>query len=475
VDVAEHFRTILQNWWRILVVSVLVAATVYVADASRSKQYAATAELQVTSGRASVGQASADDTNFLTQTYSTLGESVPVVATAVAKSGLKIDTTTARGRISVSQENNTGFLRVRATGPSPREAVALARGESQALTDAVANQQDAQRLSTLAPLNAAIAKYTAQISSLPQNSPQIPSLTQSLAAAQSAVAQAEVQPRNRLDVVSPAVAGTSPVSPRPLRDSLLALAVAFVIVGELWVVVRAVGDRFSSTDDSADIMKLAGLPVLARIPKGSDADTVEAFRILRTNLMFLEGAGKPRTLAVVSANPDAGKTFVAIHLAESAAALDEKVVLIDADLRKPAVHERLGVVRAPGLSAVLQGADIASTLRRNGTSPFLRILPSGAPVSDPSGVLGARAFRQVLDGLRAVRLVVVDTPPGALFADAMAVASQCDATIFVLDMKTSRKRAVKATIESLERGGANIVGLVVNRAATPRPTSYYGN
>jgi capsular exopolysaccharide synthesis family protein len=475
VDVAEHFRTILQNWWRILVVSALIAATVYVADASRAKQYAATAELQVTSGRASVGQASNDDTNFLTATYSTLGKTAPVVATAVAKSGLKLDTGTAGRRISVGQENNTGFLKVRATGPSPADAAALARGESQALTDAVRNQQDAAKNADLADLLAAMAKAERDLATLPPTSPQITALQQSLQAATTARYAREAQPSNRIDVVSPAVAGSSPVAPKPLRDSLLALAVAFVIVSELWVVVRAVGDRFSATDDSADIMKLAGLPVLARIPKGSDADTVEAFRILRTNLMFLEGAGKPRTLAVVSANPDAGKTFVAIHLAESAAALDEKVVLIDADLRKPAVHERLGVVRAPGLSAVLQGADISSTLRRNSSSPFLRILPSGAPVSDPSGVLGARAFRQVLDGLRAVRLVVVDTPPGALFADAMAVASQCDATIFVLDMKTSRKRAVRATIDSLERGGANIVGLVVNRAATPRQTSYYGN
>ncbi len=455
--------------------AVLVAATVYVADASRAKQYAATAELQVTSGRASVGQASNDDTNFLTATYSTLGQSLPVVATAVGNSKLTLDASTARSRISVSQEGSTGFLQVRATGPSPSDAAALARGESLALTDAVRNQQDAAKLADEAPLQASIAKTTAQLATLPSNSPQVPALQQALQTAITAIAQRDAQPSNRIDIVSPAVASSTPVSPRPLRDSLLALAVAFVIVSELWVVVRALGDRFSSTDDSADIMKLAGLPVLARIPKGSDADTVEAFRILRTNLMFLEGAGKPRTLAVVSANPDAGKTFVSIHLAESAAALDEKVVLIDADLRKPAVHERLGVVRAPGLSAVLQGADIASTLRRASSSPFLRILPSGAPVSDPSGVLGARAFRQVLDGLRAVRLVVVDTPPGALFADAMAVASQCDATIFVLDMKTSRKRAVKATIESLERGGANIVGIVVNRAATPRPTSYYGS
>jgi len=475
VDVAEHLRTILQNWWRILIVSVLVAATVYAVDASRAKTYSAKADLQVISGRASIGQATTDDTNFLTQTYAQLGESVPVVFQAVKESGLKIDPSAGLGRISVSQIGNIAFLRVTATGPSPAAARALARGATIALTSAVEDQQNTSTLADIAPLNAQIDQLTKQLASLPPGSPAAGSLNNALQAAQTALYNREAQPRNRIIVASPAVASSTPVSPRPTTDALLALVVSFVVIAELWVVARAVGDRFSASDDSADIMKVVGLPVLARIPKGSDADTIEAFRILRTNLMFLEGAGKPRTLAIVSANPDAGKTFVAIHLAESAAALDEKVVLVDADLRKPAIHERTGVVRAPGLSAVLQGADIASALRRNGSSPFLRILPSGTPVSDPSGVLGARAFRSVLDALRAVRLVVVDTPPGALFADAMAVASQCDATVFVLDTKTSRKRAVRSTIESLERGGANIVGVVVNRASTPRPTSYYGS
>jgi receptor protein-tyrosine kinase len=475
VDVAEHVRTILQNWWRILVVSVLVAATVYVADASRAKVYQATAELQVTSALAANGQATTDSTNFLTQTYAALGESVPVVVSARDKSGLKIGASEAASRLSVAQEPGIAFLKIKATGPSPRDATALARGESEALIDAVTTQQTNHQLQDVAALTANLNNLKAQLAALPANDPGRTALNDQISNAYTAIANRQSQAQDRIDVASPAVADSGPISPKPLRDSLLALVVAFVVIAELWVVVRAVGDRFAATDDSADIMKLLGLPVLARIPKGSDADTIEAFRILRTNLMFLEGAGKPRTLAVVSANPDAGKTFVAIHLAESAAALDEKVVLIDADLRKPAVHERLGVVRAPGLSAVLQGADIATALRRNGSSPFLRILPSGAPVGDPSGVLGARAFRQVLDGLRAVRLVVVDTPPGGLFADAMAVASQCDATIFVLDMKTSRKRAVRGTIESLERGGANIVGVVVNRAATPRSSSYYGS
>jgi Mrp family chromosome partitioning ATPase len=67
-----------------------------------------------------------------------------------------------------------------------------------------------------------------------------------------------------------------------------------------------------------------------------------------------------------------------------------------------------------------------------------------------------------------MRLVVVDTAPVSLFADAVAVASQCDATVFVLDMKSSRKRAVRTAIETLRRGGANVVGVVVNRAAVPR-------
>ncbi|MBV8951785.1 MAG: hypothetical protein JOZ99_12980, partial [Actinobacteria bacterium] len=200
MDVAEHFRTILQNWWRILVVSVLIAATVYVVDASRSKQYAASADLQVTSGRASVGQASADDTNFLTATYSTLGTSSPVVATAINNSGLKISNSEGRSRISVSQENSSGFLRVKATGPSPNEAVALARGESQALTDAVLNQQDAAKFQDLAQLQAFMSRTEATLKTLAANDPTVPGLNQALSLATSAYYQRQAQPTNRIDV-----------------------------------------------------------------------------------------------------------------------------------------------------------------------------------------------------------------------------------------------------------------------------------
>lgn len=474
MDVAEHVQTILHSWRRIVVLAVLFAFGVLVYNMVQPKKYAATAYLMVISARESTSDASTADTNFLVQTYVTMGQSVPVVAGAWKRSGLNIDFGTAAGRLSIDQVSGTAFIKVRATGPTPSDAVALARGESQSMVDTVRVTQAQQTFADVAGIQVSIDNLQKELSAIPPNDPRIAGMQADIAKAVQARFTRQAQASNRIEFTSPATASSNPIAPRPYRNAAIGLLIGLLVFAEGAVLLRLLSDRFSSTEDSDDIIELSGFPVLARIPEGSDADTLEAFRVLRTNLMFLEGAGKPRTLAVVSANPDAGKTFVAIHLAESAAALDERVVILDADLRDPTVHDRLGVPRAPGLSAVLQGADINSALRRNESSPFLRILPSGAPVNDPSGVLGARAFRQVLDELRAVRLVVVDTPAGEPFADAMAVASQCDATIFVIDMKSSRRRPVRATIESLERSGANIVGIVVNRATTARASRYYG-
>jgi len=143
-------------------------------------------------------------------------------------------------------------------------------------------------------------------------------------------------------------------------------------------------------------------------------------------------------------------------------------------MRGPRSTSARRVEREPGLREVLQGADVAASLRRVEGSSFLRVLPSGGATDDPSAVLGTRAFRHVLDALRAVRLVVVDTPPASLFSDATAVASQCDAAVFVIDVQTSRRREVRSALESLGQAGVNLVGVVINRSAkVPRASYYY--
>jgi polysaccharide biosynthesis transport protein len=475
MDLAAHFRIILQNWWRILLVALALAGLVFGVSFTKSDVYQAAELLQVNIGRLTTGgQTLQQDVVFFAQTYAQLGQTPSVVRKAVAGSGLKISASQGLSRVSAAEEGQLGFIRIKATGTTPRRAEQLARAVGQTTISTVADQQQQATFNDIAPLQLQRNELQQQIAAAPPGSQEQQTLQSELDSVKQAEADRRHQPTNSLFVIADARASKTPISPKPMRDALLAFLVALVVAAELSVAIHAVGDRFSGTDDSSEILRLTGLPLLAKIPRGSGTEVLEAFRVLRTNLMFLEGAGKPRTLAVVSANTGAGKTFTALHLAQSAAALDEKVVLVDGDLRKPAIHDRLHVARAPGLSAVLQGGDIASALRKTTESPFLRVLPSGAPVQDPSGVLGARAFRHVLDALRAVRLVVVDTPPGALFADAMAIASQCDATIFVIDLKSSRRQAVRGTLDSLERAGANLVGVVVNRTATVRRAAYYG-
>lgn len=473
MDLAAHFRIIAQSWMRIVVISILIATVVLLASATRPKQYQAKEVLVVTPGQVTGGQSQAQAAVFLAQSYARYADTPTVVHEAIKRSGLQIGTATATKRISASEVGGLGFLEVTATGPRPKDAKALTGSASQALQSTIRAQQAAALKSDLAPLTREQQQLRRLVSQLPAGDPAAASLEDQIRALSQAEATRRAQPQDRMSVVSTAIAGTNPISPKPTRDALLAFVVSLVVVSELTVLAHFAGDRFSRSEDTADVTHLTGLPVLAKIPRGSGLEVVEAFRVLRTNLMVLEGAGKPRTLAVVSANQAAGKTFTAVNLAKSAAGLDEKVVLVDADLRKPTVHERLGIPRAPGLSSVLQGGDLTAALRTVPDNLFLRVLPSGAPVQDASGVLGARALRHVLDALRAVRLVVVDTPPAGLFADAMAVASQCDATIFVLDIKTSRRRQVRQSLEALERAGANLVGVVVNRTNAPRRSSYY--
>ena len=392
---------------------------------------------------------------------------------ALRSSQLKISLSEMKSRVSASPSGDLGFVDITATAPNAREAELIARFVGKSLQATVKSIGDSKISVLTDPIRTDRSQIQQQLAG-PNLTPfQSADLQARLDQLSTAEAEALRTPVSSLSIFAPALADQDPVAPKPTRDAILGFLVALVAVSELTVLAHFVGDRFSGAEDSADVAALTGLPVIAKIPRGEGVEVIEAYRVLRTNLMVLEGAGKPRTVAIVSANAGAGKTFTATHLAESAAALEEKVVLVDADLRKPTVHERLGIPRAPGLSSVLQGGDLTAALTKVPDSAYLRVLPSGAAVIDASGMLGARSFRHVLDALRAVRLVIVDTPPAGLFADAMAVASQCDATIFVLDVKTSRRRAVRQSLEQLERAGANLVGVVINRATVQKTASYY--
>jgi polysaccharide biosynthesis transport protein len=475
VDLADHLRIVRSNWWKILLIAVIVGGLSYAYSRSQDKIYAADQLLSVASQDVTSSQAvDPNQVDFRAAFYAAVGNTPSIAASA--KRSQKLDSLSVDevlADISVSTTDTTGILEVNAHGRSAAEAVKISNGVTAALHQFVDAQQAAETKATRDNLNKRIdALQTALTSPEAVADPVLKQFIQTNLTTLNQTLLTLAPNGFQVTALTSPVPRIGPISPHPKKAGLLGFLVALVFVGEGLVVLRAFGDRFARTNDVEQITSFTGLPVLAMVPRGRGPDVVEAFRTLRTNLMFLEGAGRPRTIAIVSPNPGAGKSFSAVHLAESAVAVDATVVLIDADLRRPVLHSRLRCDREPGLSNALRGSDLQSTLHRVDGIPNLKLIPSGSAVNDTVGVLGGRAFRHVLDSLDSAELVIVDTPPGAVYADALAVAAQCDATLLVLDAKSTRRRAARTLIDSLERTGATLIGVVVNNAQVNRRDTY---
>lgn len=432
--------------------------------------------MSVTSGRATAGESvTKDDTLFLADTYAELAETRPVLADATGRAGLSISVATAAERLSTEASGEVGFVTISATGPSPEEASALAEGGAEALIDAVALQQEQILRDVLDPVEEEIAELGRQLAA-PDPGPTSEALQARYAALVASSTERRLQPTDRLTVVSPARPETAPVSPAPLRDATLALLAALVVNGELAVVLSAVNDRFSAEKEDLEATEVTGLPVLARVPGSGDDGMLEAFRTLRTNLMFMDSLDRMRTVAVVSVDPRAGKSFTSVNLARSAASIEVPVALVDADLRRPSIHEYLGLPVAPGLAELLSGSfDLAQVVKLSPHDAGLHVLTGGSPPADASRLVGSTELGKVFERLDWARLVVVDTPAGGLFADALAVASRCDAVLVVIDLATSKRRSVRNMVRQLEQVGAKPIGVVINRSEpVPRSSYYYG-
>jgi len=473
MELTAHFRVMWRRRWRVIIVSILIAGAVYALSSSRPPVYRAEALLAVRSARATTGDApSQEGTLFLARTYAELAKTRPVVSDGVRRSGLAISTGAALQRIDVNASTDVGFVSVSATGATPGAAGRLAQGLSRALTATVERQEAATLAADVTPLRDEITRIEAELGSSPDNAPRRAAVEARYTALLSSVTERELRPANGVAVISPSRAGTAPISPAPFRDALLALIAALVVNAELAVLLEAMSDRFPRENLVEEVSRVTGLPVLAEVPSGDDIGVIEAFRSLRSNLMFMDTPGVLRTVAIVSVEPGAGKSYCAIHLASSAAELDLAVVLIDGDLRRPMIHERMDMKRTPGLSEVLRGAAVDSAVVYPRAYPKLGVLPAGSPADDPAGLVGGGLLRKLFHDLSA-QLVIVDTPAETLFSDAMTLALQCDVTIVVIDARSTHRRAVRRLVESLRRVNANPIGVVINRTDRLSRPSYY--
>lgn len=277
----------------------------------------------------------------------------------------------------------------------------------------------------------------------------------------------------KLSVVSPAEPPSFAVSPNTKMNLVFGL-VAGLIAGGLFVVFRA---RYSSRVDSADRLAAVGggVPVLASIP---DDDTVrqrtlvdfssgsggaaEAFRRLRSNIRFANVDSPPTIIAVTSCLPGEGKTSTSLNLAASYAEMGKRVIVVEADLRRPSISSILGIGTEAGLtSALRRDGDVLDFVQKS-TYGFW-VLPCGEIPPNPAELLDTEQTGSVLSALaNSFDLIVIDTPPVKPVIDAVVLSQHVDGFVFVALSGRSRSQDIELGLSALREGHANVLGSVLN-------------
>jgi capsular exopolysaccharide synthesis family protein len=297
-------------------------------------------------------------------------------------------------------------------------------------------------------------------------------------------------------VIDTAKEPRSPIKPRKFQNLLLALIVGLTLGGGLAFFTESL-DRSIKNPEEAEA--LLGVPVIGLIPTIGDLNgkfkgmrneielissrlvthfvprspVAEAYRTVRTNLSFSRPDNPPRTILVTSAVPQEGKTTTTANLAITLAQMGGKTLIVDSDLRRPAIRKVFNLEAKEGLTDYLIGKGGLDALIRTTDIPNLYILPAGQIPPNPSEVLGSQRMKELVAELsRRFEMVFFDSPPVVAVTDAAVLSRNTDGVVLVVQAGATDREAVARAKTLLGNVQANLLGLVLNNI---RIESTYGS
>ncbi len=383
------------------------------------------------------------------------------------------------GEVTASADTTTNFVTISATDRSPTRAADVANSFAKAIG---LNRQ----LSAIDQLNNAIKGIKAQISRLgspPSNSPEAQTLSQ-LQGQLNQYRAAKATQTSAAAILQSAIPSSTPTSPQPRRTVELALLIG-LLLGLGAVVLAESADRRLRQPD--DLESMADVPLLATIPPSafsSKLDTgpadEEAFQMLRTALLYFNPATVHQSIVITSPGEKDGKTTIAIRLALAAARAGLRVVLVDADLRRSQIGERLGIDAEVGLGAVLSDRQAAADgvlypypIDEPGARP-LTVLPAGRPPANPSALVGSNEMKRVIKRLEANSdLVVIDTPAALMVSDPLPLMEFATGVVLVARMNRSSRERIKRLEKMVRAAKGKLYGVVATGASTGMGYDYY--
>ena len=196
---------------------------------------------------------------------------------------------------------------------------------------------------------------------------------------------------------------------------------------------------------------------------------VESYKALRTNLLFSlpkKDDVRARKILITSSSPGEGKTTTTVNLAITISEINTKVLLIDADMRKPTVHKYFSISNKTGLSNILSGMNpLEECVQEIENIPNLSVITSGILPPNPSELLSSPAMKNLLVALEEnYDYIIIDTPPVNVVADALSVVNEVDGVALVISQSKSTYPEITKAVDTLRFGNSNIIGLIMNRA-----------
>ncbi len=441
LDLHDYLRVLRRGWMLVVLCCLLGLLGGGAAALLIKPTYTADTQLFVAiqgSGTVSELQQGNTFSQARVQSYVKTVKSPIVLQPVIDRLGLQITANELSQRVVPSADLNTVLINISVSDSSPVQAAAIAQGVASSLIQVVDNLEKPEKGGT-SPV--------------------------------------------RLSVIAPAAAPQSPSAPNTRVNILLGLLGGLVIgVGSAFV--RSLLDTRVRGD--AEVRQVTDASVLGGIAMDSESSKrplltqaehqsprAESFRQIRTNLQFANVAGKAKTVLLTSSVPGEGKSTTATNLAIALSQAGQTVCLVDADLRRPMVHDYLGLDRNAGLTTALVGAAEVNDLLQPWGDDNLYVLTSGQIPPNPSELLGSEQMRSLIEKLESVfDTVIIDSPPLLPVTDAAVLAQYVGGVVIVISSQQVKITELKKSFIAMEMVGANILGVILNRLPIKGPDAY---
>lgn len=512
LDLRRYWTMLWKWWWLFVVCAALAGGTSYYVSKSMTPVYQATATLLVGSTLQSSDADSSDvrASIDLAKTYSELLRGSTVLQATIDAIGLGASWQELQQKVSVQLVRDTQLIKVSVDDFFPEWAQRIANELAYQLilrtpTHQLQMEQDQQRAFVQEQLDDLKGRISTAQVSLSQLEDKLAGSDNGEAAALKAQADAlrsqiyswrdnyaqllsyVRQPTpNYLSIVEPAPLPAHPISPKTRQNVMLAVVVGLMVAGGVALVVEFLDDSIKSVDEIQTRLGLTALGAILRLPGASYPEQLithdpsprgaaEAYRMLQSNIEFVGREQQPRTILVTSAGPVEGKSVTAANLAVVTAQSGRRVILVDADMRRPVQHHIFDLNNEKGLSTALKSMSVDPlSLVMDPGIDNLWVLPSGPVPGSAANLVSSPRMPAILDALLSqADVVILDSPPVLSVADASLLANRLDATLLVTDAGHTSIQAATRAVEQLRQAGANMLGGVLNRIDRGSGYGYY--